>query len=99
MQRWCCTPDRLETSRPRYRVRDETDHLLFDEVLASTGLDALPEPQEGFDLNHDISTVCQRLIKRAMNKTGNNQTKAAKLLGISQQALSMKLKRQDESVG
>jgi transcriptional regulator with PAS, ATPase and Fis domain len=70
----------------------EVDHLLFDETLASTGTDALPEPQEGFDLNQYLSTIRQKLIERAMKRSDDNRTRAGQLLGISPQAMSQYLR-------
>jgi transcriptional regulator with AAA-type ATPase domain len=73
----------------------EADNLLFDEVLASSGLDALPEPQEGFDLNGYLATVRKRLIERAMKRSDGNRTKAGNLLGVSPQAMSQYLRNRE----
>lgn len=70
----------------------ETQNLLFDEVLTTSGLDALPEPQEGFVLNDYLSTVRERLIEKAMKRSDGNRTKAAGLLGITPQAMSQYLR-------
>lgn len=45
-------------------------------------------PLDDFNLH----TMEQRLIERALEKTGNNRTEAAKLLGISRRTLQRKLK-------
>jgi transcriptional regulator with PAS, ATPase and Fis domain len=47
-----------------------------------------------FVLSERLEEIEQVFIKDAMNETDHNQTKAAELLGISQQALSKKLKSQ-----
>ena len=73
----------------------EAENLMFDEVLASTGFDALPEPQEGFDLNQYLSSVRQRLIERAMKRSDGNRTKAGNLLGVSPQAMSQYLRNRE----
>lgn len=73
----------------------EPENLLFDEVLTSAGLDALPEPQEGFVLNDFLSEVRGRLIEKAMNRSDGNRTKAASLLGITPQAVSQYLKSRE----
>jgi transcriptional regulator with PAS, ATPase and Fis domain len=73
----------------------EPENLIFDEVLASSGLDALPEPQEGFDLNQYLSDVRQRLIERAMKRSDGNRTKAGNLLGVSPQAMSQYLRNRE----
>ena len=44
-----------------------------------------------FNLRERLSEIERVFIQDAMQETGDNQTKAAKLLGISQQALSKKM--------
>src|SRR5579872_5795036 len=56
----------------------------------------LPEPSEGFDLQDWISSARKRVIERALEKTGNNASQAAKLLGTSPQAVSNFLKERKE---
>ncbi|MDA1275116.1 MAG: RNA repair transcriptional activator RtcR family protein [Verrucomicrobia bacterium] len=73
----------------------EPENLLFDEVLTSSGLDALPEPQEGFVLNDFLSEVRGRLIEKAMKRSDRNRTQAASLLGITPQAVSQYLKSRE----
>jgi transcriptional regulator with PAS, ATPase and Fis domain len=73
----------------------EAEDLLFDEVLTSSGLDALPEPQEGFVLNDFLSTVRGRIIEKAMKRSDGNRTKAARLLGITPQAVSQYLRSRE----
>jgi transcriptional regulator with PAS, ATPase and Fis domain len=70
----------------------EPESLLFGEVLTTSGLDALPEPQEDFSLNDYLSTVRGRLIEKAMKRSHGNRTKAASLLGITPQAVSQYLR-------
>lgn len=70
----------------------EPENLLFDEVLTTSGLDALPEPQEGFSLNEYFSTVRGRLIEKAIKRSDGNRTKASSLLGITPQAVSQYLR-------
>jgi len=52
----------------------------------------IPEPYEGFDVTDFLSGMHKRIVERAMEKTKNNQAAAAKLLGISPQAVSDYLK-------
>jgi two-component system response regulator PilR (NtrC family) len=73
----------------------ESDNLLFDEVLTSSGLDALPEPQEGFDLNEYLAAIRQRLIDRALKRSDGNRSKAGQLLGVSPQAMSQYLRNRE----
>jgi len=70
----------------------ESENLIFDEVLTTSGLDALPEPQEGFVVNDFLSKVRGRLIEKAMKRCDGNRTKAASLLGITPQAVSQYLR-------
>ncbi|MBN2514764.1 MAG: sigma-54-dependent Fis family transcriptional regulator [Deltaproteobacteria bacterium] len=46
-------------------------------------------------LRDSIELLEQRLIERAMEESGNNQTKAAEILGISERMLRYKLKKYD----
>jgi transcriptional regulator with PAS, ATPase and Fis domain len=73
----------------------EPENLLFDEVLITSGLDALPEPQNGFVLNDYLSTVRGRLIEKAMKRSDGNRTKAAGILGITPQAVSQYLRSRE----
>ncbi len=73
----------------------EPENLLFDEVMTTSGMDALPEPQEGFVLNDFLSSVRGRLIEKAMKRSDGNRTKAASLLGITPQAVSQYLRSRE----
>lgn len=48
----------------------------------------LPEPTEGFSIESYLSQVRKQLILRALQQSAGNQAQAAKLLGISKQAIS-----------
>jgi DNA-binding NtrC family response regulator len=65
---------------------DQSQRLLSLNDL-SFNLDALPGLREA------IAKVTEKLISEAMTKTGGNQTVAARILGISQQSLSVKIQR------
>ena len=73
----------------------EPENLLFDEAMTASGLDALPEPQEGFILNDFLSNVRGKLIEKAMRRSDGNRTKAAGLLGITPQAVSQYLRSRE----
>jgi two-component system, NtrC family, response regulator AtoC len=45
------------------------------------------------NLQDALDKIEQQMIKRALGKTGGNQTKAADLLGISRHTLIYKLKK------
>jgi transcriptional regulator with PAS, ATPase and Fis domain len=53
---------------------------------------ALPEPFEGFSLGEFIDQVRMHYITRALEITGGNQSKAARLLDCSAQAVNQALK-------
>ncbi|HLJ88301.1 MAG TPA: RNA repair transcriptional activator RtcR family protein [Candidatus Angelobacter sp.] len=56
----------------------------------------LPDPHLGFDLTEFLANARSKLIDRALELSGNNQSQAAKLLGISPQAVSSSLKSQGQ---
>ena len=67
----------------------EADDLLILEPEARTDpLSALPEPCEGFSLGAYVDSVRKQLMFRAMEKTNGNKSEAAKLLGVTPQAVS-----------
>jgi two-component system, NtrC family, response regulator AtoC len=75
---------------PGKMVRPED--LRFSDILSGDIFDPMAEPQEGFDLKQFLDQTRDRLVKRAMEKTGGNRSKAAKLLGLTPQAVSQYLK-------
>lgn len=56
---------------------------------------ALPEPAEGFSMPAFLADVRKRLISRALDIAGGKQSHAAKLLGITPQALNKHLNAAD----
>jgi len=54
----------------------------------------IPEPYDGFKMKDYIVDIRRKLVKRALEKTGNNQTAAARMLSITPQAVSDYLKNQ-----
>src|SRR5262249_17447399 len=66
----------------------QADDLLISEpVTEADPLAALPEPHEGFSLDEYFSSARKQLILRALATAGGNQSEAARLLGISPQAV------------
>ena len=63
------------------------DDLRFELPLTSVA-SAIPEPEHGFSLQDYLDDQRHRLIERALEKTEHVQAKAARLLGISPQALN-----------
>ncbi|MBD3293211.1 MAG: AAA domain-containing protein [Armatimonadia bacterium] len=75
----------------------EADDLLISEPVGHADpLDALPEPQRGFSLDGFLSSARKQLILQALEIANSNQSEAARLLGISPQAVS-KFLRQEEN--
>ena len=75
-------PEDLVLRQPR-RVRDP---LAF-----------LPEPLEGFSLEHFLGSARRQLVLRALEAADGNRSRAARFLGISPQAVSKFLKNARES--
>lgn len=66
----------------------ETDDLLITEpVTYIDPLDALLDPCEGFSLDEFLSSAQKQLILRALEASKGNQSKAARMLGITPQAV------------
>jgi len=59
-------------------------------------LDWLPAPGPGFDLKTILGTVKARHVRTALSMSNDNQSQAAKLLGISKQALNEFLNNADD---
>jgi DNA-binding NtrC family response regulator len=66
---------------------DADDLIITEPVTYADPLEALPEPNEGFELDMFIKSVRKQLILRAIEKAGGNKSKAASMLGISPQAV------------
>jgi two-component system response regulator PilR (NtrC family) len=66
----------------------EADDLLISEPITATDpLARLPEPGAGFSLEEYLASARKQLILRALEMTNGNQSAAARLLGISPQAI------------
>ncbi len=51
------------------------------------------DQKEGGTLKNEVESLEREMIERALNEAGNNQTKAAELLGITERTLRYKLKK------
>ena len=74
----------------RLTTRDvvDTDDLIISEpVLKEDPLKFLPEPTAGFSLEDFLSSARKQLILRALDASQGHQSQAARLLGISPQAI------------
>jgi transcriptional regulator with AAA-type ATPase domain len=61
--------------------------LQFDETILTDYFDFIPDPYEGFDINEFCGEIRHKLMEKALEKTDGNKSAAAKLLGISPQAV------------
>jgi len=80
----------------RTPVLDAEDLLISEPVTHADPLDALPEPQPGFSLDGFIGSARKQLILRAVETANGNQSEAARLLGISPQAVSKFLRQEED---
>ena len=84
----------------------EADDIQFDSVLGSTGFEGLPEPVEGFNLKEYQAEVRRLLFSRAAELEGGKfegdrfvgckQVDIAKRLGMTPQAVSQELRKNNE---
>lgn len=70
----------------------EPKHLSLRGASADRVLDDLPEPREGFSLDEFLAKVRTRMYDRAMEISGGNASKAARLLDLTPQAVQKFLK-------
>ena len=68
-------------------VVDTDDLIISEPVLKEDPLKFLPEPTEGFSLEDFLSSARKQLILRALDASQGHQSQAARLLGISPQAI------------
>jgi len=74
--------------------------LLIAEPVASTDpLAALPEPHDGFSLEEYLTSARKQLILRALETTKGNQSEAARLLGVTPQAVHKFLRKGGSASG
>lgn len=71
----------------RRDVLEADDLLITEPVTYVDPLDALPDPYEGFSLDEFLSSARKQLILRALEASEGNQSKAARMLGITPQAV------------
>jgi transcriptional regulator with GAF, ATPase, and Fis domain len=71
----------------RNEVLEADDLLITEPVSYADPLDLLPDPYEGFSLEDFLNSARKQLILRALEASDGNQSKAARLLGITPQAV------------
>ena len=71
----------------RRDVLDADDLLITEPVTYADPLDVLPNPYEGFSLEEFLGSARKQMILRALEAANGNQSQAARLLGITPQAV------------
>jgi DNA-binding NtrC family response regulator len=66
--------------------------LRFEAPMRTNPMSALPDPSEGFKLNEFLDGIKLHQIQRALELSGGVQARAARLLGITPQAINQLLK-------
>jgi transcriptional regulator with PAS, ATPase and Fis domain len=72
---------------------DADDLMISEPITYADPLAALPEPGEGFSLEEFVASARKQLILRAIELAQGNQSEAARLLGITPQAVHKFLRR------
>jgi DNA-binding NtrC family response regulator len=78
----------------RQEILDADDLMISEPVSSADPLASLPEPREGFSLNEYVASVRKQLIMASVEKSGGNISEAARLLGMTPQALHKFLRGQ-----
>ena len=71
----------------RNDVLDADDLLITEPVSYADPLDSLPDPYEGFSLEAFLGSARKQMILRALEAANGNQSQAARMLGITPQAV------------
>ncbi|MFN9565684.1 MAG: helix-turn-helix domain-containing protein [Akkermansiaceae bacterium] len=66
--------------------------LRFEAPLRTNPMSALPDPSEGFKINEFLDEIKLHMIHRALELSGGVQSRAARILGITPQAINQFLK-------
>lgn len=83
----------------RDEVLSAEDLLMSQNDVRNESSESIPDPVEGFSLEQYLAQVRAQLILRAIQKSRGNQSEAAKLLGITKQAVSKFLRGRDVCAG
>ena len=71
----------------RHEVLDADDLMITEPVTYADPLDVLPDPYEGFSLEEFLGSARKQMILRALEVANGNQSQAARMLGITPQAV------------
>ena len=63
------------------------DLLISEPVTYANPLDALPDPYEGFALDEFLGSARKQMMLKALETANGNQSQAARLLGVTPQAV------------
>jgi len=69
------------------------DLIITEPITYSDPLEVLPEPYEGFSLEGFLTSARKQMILRALELSNGNQSQAARMLGISPQAVHKFMQR------
>jgi transcriptional regulator with PAS, ATPase and Fis domain len=79
----------------RSEILDADDLLISEPVTSMDPLETLPVPHSGFSVEEYLGSVRKQLFMRAVEIAKGNQSEAARLLGVSPQAVNKFLRPQD----
>ncbi|MGH9425867.1 MAG: sigma 54-interacting transcriptional regulator, partial [Terriglobia bacterium] len=79
----------------RREVLDADDLIIGEPVTSVDPLNALPEPHEGFSLEEYFTSARKQLILRALETARGKQSEAARILGISPQAVHKFVRKEE----
>jgi len=74
-------------------ILDADDLIVAEPITYEDPLAALPQPHEGFSLEEYLASARKQLLLRALETTRGNQSEAARLLGITPQAVHKFLRK------
>lgn len=82
----------------RSNVLEAEDLLITEPITRPDALEVLPEPHEGFSIEAFLGAARTQLILRALEIADGNQSEAARLLGVSPQAVHKFLRSKAETI-
>jgi len=82
----------------RRDVLEADDLLISEPITYADPLDALPDPFEGFSMEEFLGSARKQIILRALEIANGNKSQAARLLGITPQAVHKFLQQSKSGV-
>jgi transcriptional regulator with PAS, ATPase and Fis domain len=71
----------------RNNVLEADDLMISEPITKSDPLAMLPEPSEGFSLEGFLTSARKQMLLKALETSDGNQSKAARMLGVTPQAV------------